>query len=73
MRSLSSTLSVGLALFGMLTSIAGVMASEFKPVLIGFVLLAGSAVFALLHIGFRPISARAGGSIDESLVQEFEN
>jgi len=73
MRSMSSILSFGLAMFGMLISIAGVMANEFKPVVIGFVLLAGSAVFALLHIGFRFVAARSVQSADEPVPQEFGN
>jgi hypothetical protein len=53
MRGLSSVSSVGLALVGMLTAVEGVAAGEFKPFMIGLVLLAGAAVFALLYIGAR--------------------
>jgi hypothetical protein len=73
MRGLSGGLSAALALIGMLTSIGGVVANEFKPILIGFIMLAGAAVFALLHIGARAKSARAGQAVNLPLAQEFEN
>ena len=72
MQALSGKLSVGLALVGMITSISGIAASEFKPVVIGFVLLAGSAIFALLYIGSRSIAARKGRSIDVPVAHEVE-
>jgi hypothetical protein len=72
MRALNSVLSAGLALAGMLTSISGVAAGEYKPVLIGLVLLAGAVVFALLHIGARAISARTTSEFGSPAAHEIE-
>jgi hypothetical protein len=65
-------LSAGLALVGMVTSISGVAANEFKPVFIGLVLLSGATVFALLHIGSRSKTANPSRSIHSSAAQEVE-
>jgi hypothetical protein len=69
MRALNHTASIGLALIGMLTSISGIAFGEFKPILIGFVLLAGSAVFALLSLGYRPASATTPQAIEVPVSQ----
>jgi hypothetical protein len=73
MRGFTGSLSGGLALFGMLTSIGGVVANEFKPILIGFIMLAGATVFALLNIGARSIAKKAGRAVHSPMAHEIEN
>jgi hypothetical protein len=65
MRQTSATVSVCLALAGMFISIGGISAGEFKPILIGIVLLGGAVVFALLNIGSRPVIKKLGQPTDE--------
>lgn len=58
MRNFTGSLSGLLAIIGMAVAIGGVAIGEFKPILIGLVLLAGGSVFALIHIGMRPLAGR---------------
>lgn len=46
-------LSALLATVGVAAAVLGIAAGEFKPVAVGFVLLFGATVFALLYIGTR--------------------
>lgn len=59
MRGFTFLVSAALTIAGILAGIGGVVASEFKPVLIGFVLLTGAAVFALLYVGTRRLDVPA--------------
>jgi hypothetical protein len=73
MRALNHTASIGLALTGMLTSIVGIISGEFKPFLIGFVLLGGSTVFAVLSLGFRPVSATSPRPLEVPVGQNLQD
>jgi hypothetical protein len=46
-------LSALLTTAGVAAGLLGIAAGEFKPFAVGFVLLAGAAVFALLYVGTR--------------------
>jgi hypothetical protein len=46
-------LSALLATVGVAAGVLGIAAGEFKPFAVGFVLLAGATVFALLYVGTR--------------------
>jgi hypothetical protein len=52
-RRFTFGVSAALAIAGVVSGVAGVQASELKPFLIGWVLLFGAGVFALLSLGGR--------------------
>lgn len=45
--------SLLLALSGIASAVCGIIIEQFKPILIGFVLLTGAGVFATLFLGIR--------------------
>lgn len=72
MTNTSGLVGAILAIAGMIAAIGGISANEFKPVLIGFVLLAGAGIFALLSIAARKGGMKNQRQLEQKAMHELE-